>query len=418
MVDTGTNLAAASLAFSVLSFLVLTFGLIMWQFPDLANTIRGFTSIKGASQPGFLSNLSFLAVIGGALSPDISLLIGFVSDIMNGSFRYSVTSIVGIFAVILHWIIGRFLFRYQAPGQVAVESAITSVASAASAVTAAATPITPPAPVTAITSTAPVTETINIGLGKDQPTGPTGVGRGLGMSVRNRNGPPSVMSSLPGGLGQPGGNGALQRRPPGSVSPTERERRGGPSALLGLGPEIPGARPSREAGMAAKDKMSTMRGGASYIQEKFNPCTIRGLGMFELTNSPMGIAALSSVFMIYLLDMIAKRSAGQIGGYVGFSAVILGLNLYAYKEARCVADTSIPGILRGIALPSIVGLASGGIAYGVMKSKFPSFLPLDTEPFDDGTPGKPQARCGQPSENEFVCDAYKDGKKISSAIVS
>lgn len=410
MVDTGTTLATASLTFSVLSFLVLTFGLIMWQFPDLANTIRGFTSIRSVGQPGFLSNLSFLAVIGGALSPDISLLIGFVSDIINGSFRYSVTSIVGIFAVILHWIVGRFIFGYRAPEQVAVESAITSVASA---VTTAVTPTVPPAPVTAITSPAPVTETINIGVGKDA----TGQGKGLGMSVRRRTSPPSVISSID-GLGQPAGVAPLQSRPPGSVSYTERERTGGPSATFGLGPVIPGARPSRKAADAAKDKMSTMRGGASYIQEKFNPCTIRGLGMFELTNSPMGIAALSSIFIVYLLDMITKRSGAQIGGYVGFSVVVLGLNLYAYKEAHCVADTSITGILKGIALPSVIGLASGGIAYSVMKTTYPSFLPLDDEPFDDGTPGKPHPKCGQPSENEFVCDAYKDGKKISSAIVS
>jgi hypothetical protein len=400
MVEVSTNLAAASLAFSVLSFLVLTFGLIMWQFPDFANTIRGFSNIRTASQPGVLSNISFLATIGGALSPDISLLIGFVSDIMNGSFRYSVTSIVGIFAVILHWSIGRFIFGYKAPEQVAVESAITTLASS---VTSAVTPTAPPAP---------VTESINIGVAKDETPPSSGIGRGLGMSIRKTQGPPSVISSLPGGLGKPAGDSGLVPNPPGSVSYTARERRGE------LGPIIQGARPTRRAAMAARDKLSKLTGGASYIQEKFNPCTIRGLGMFELTNSPMGIAALSSIFMIYLLDMIAKRSAGQIGGYVGFSVAVLGLNLYAYKEARCVADTSIPGILRGIALPSIIGLASGGIAYGVMKTNYPSFLPLDAEPFDNGTPGKHHARCGKPSENEFVCDAYKNGKKISSAVVS
>ena len=386
MVDANTNLAAASLTFSVLSFLVLTFGLIMWQFPDIANTIRGVMNIQSANAgtPGVLSNLSILAVIGGALSPDISLLIGFISDIMNGRFRYSVTSIVGIFAVLLHWLIARFIVGYTSPESVAVESAVSSVASA----------------VTATVSPVPISETINIGVGTDK------------KAPTYRPGPPSVISSLPGGLGEPAT----------SISPTERERKSGPGSVIrsGLNPSniIPGARPSRKAAMRATDKMSGMSGGASYIQEKFNPCTIRGLGMFEVTNSPMGIAALSSIFMIYLLDMLTKRTGAQIGGYVGFSALVFALNLYAYKEAKCVSDTTIIGLLRGIALPTVIGLASGGIAYGVMKAEYPEFLPLDAQPFDDGTPGKPHAKCGQPSENEFVCDAYKDGKKISTAIVS
>jgi hypothetical protein len=155
-----------------------------------------------------------------------------------------------------------------------------------------------------------------------------------------------------------------------------------------------------------------MMGGS--IQQQLNPCTIRGLGMFEVKDSPMGIAALSAMFMIYLMDMINKRSMQHVGGYLGFSAAIFGLNLYAYTQAKCVPDG---GLLKSIALPLVVGFGVGSISYGVMKSKYPDFLPLDAAPFDDGTPSA-RAKCGQPSENEFVCDAYKNGKKISSAVVS
>jgi hypothetical protein len=283
MVEVSTNLAAASLAFSVLSFIVLTIGFVMWQFPNFANTMKGISSGQAQS-----SNISFLAVTAGALSPDIALLIGFISDIINTTFRYSVTSIVGILAIVLHWMIAKFMLGYG--------------------------------------GFTPAIETINVGVGKP-----------------------------------------------------------------------------------------VMLGGSQY---SLNPCTIRGLGMFELKNSPMGIAALAAIFMIYLLDMIAKRSIAQVGGYLGFSGGVFLLNTFAYKEARCIEDTTISGILRGISLPLIVGLASGGIAYLTMKTEYPSFLPLDSEPFDDGTPGKRHPTCGQPSENEFVCDAYKNGKKISTAVVS
>ena len=290
MADISTNLAAASLVFSVLSFIVLTITLVMWHFPVFGESIRSVFNLKSAGSEGFSSNFSLVAVLLGAFSPDISLLIGFVSDIVNGSFRYSVTSLVGVFAVIIHYAFGR-MFGFKP------------------------------------------TETIDyISAGK---------------------------------------------------------------------PSTP---------------VSTQTAG-SYIQDKFNPCTIRGLGMFEVTNSPMGMAALSSMFVVYLVDMINKRSTAQVGIYLGFSAAILMLNLYTYKEAACIKDTSIMGLIRGIALPTIVGLTSGGIAYGVMKTYYPDSLPLDAEPFD-GTPGKKHITCSKPSENEFVCDAYKDGKKISTSIVS
>jgi hypothetical protein len=284
MVDTSTNLAATSLIFSILSFILLTITLIMWQFPDVGNTIRSVFNI-GSPSTTYASNFSLLFVLLGALSPDIILLVGFVSDILNGSFRFSVTSLVGVLAVVLHWIIGKIFIGYK---------------------------------------TTSVTEVIDIAAGRDVMTG-------------------------------------------GAVS--------------------------------------------------FNPCTIRGLGMFEVAGSPMGMAAISSVFVIYLFDTIAKRTTTQIGLYIGFAAFVFALNLYTYKETKCVADVSITGLLKGIALPTVIGLASGGIAYGVMKANYPEFLPLDKEVYD-GTPGKIHAKCGMPSDNEFVCDAYKDGKKISTAVVA
>jgi len=285
MVDTSTSLAATSLVFSILSFILLTITLIMWQFPDIGNTIRSVFNL-GSPSTTYSSNFSLLLVLLGALSPDITLLIGFVSDILNGSFRFSVTSLVGVLAVVLHWMFGKYLLGYK--------------------------------------STSPVTEVIDIAAGRD-----------------------------------------------------------------------------------------VMAGGAV----SFNPCTIRGLGMFEVAESPMGMAAMSSVFVIYLLDTITKRTTTQIGLYLGFAALVFALNLYTYKEARCISDGSITGLFKGIALPAVIGLASGGIAYAVMKTNYPDFLPLDAEIYD-GTPGKVHPKCGNPSDNEFVCDAYKDGKRISTAIVA
>lgn len=359
MVEVSTSLAAASLTFSVLSFLILTLGLILWQFPDLANSIRSIMNLRTTSgQTGLVSNISTLVVILGALSPDISLLIGFVSDIMNGSFRYSVTSIVGVLAVVVHWLIGRFLLGYNV-----VTSVVSSMTSAVPT---------------------PIQRAVDIGVGVDN-------------SSSRRSSMSSLQESIRGSTEAPD---LVPRSPASSTTFTERERSGPSSAL--------------RRGIGSRNLL-----GGSYIQEKLNPCTIRGLGMFELSNSPMGMAALSAMFMIYMLDMTTKRTLSQMGGYIGFATAVLAVNLYAYKEAKCVADTSFLGLLKGILLPTAVGLAVGGISYGVLKSNYPEFLPLNAEPFDEpSSSGGSHARCGKPSENEFVCDAYKDGKKISTSVVA
>jgi hypothetical protein len=101
--------------------------------------------------------------------------------------------------------------------------------------------------------------------------------------------------------------------------------RGSRTAALNsrLGPASPGARPSRSI---------NLRGGGgeipSEIISKFNPCSIRGLGMFDIAQSPMGIAALSSVFAVYILDMTIdkKRDTKDIGVYLGFSCIVYLLN--------------------------------------------------------------------------------------------
>jgi len=140
----------------------------------------------------------------------------------------------------------------------------------------------------------------------------------------------------------------------------------------------------------------------------------------------MGMAALSAVFMIYLLDMTVgnKRSAAQAGGYVGISAAVFMLNVYAYRELKCIDSTSISATFKALALPLAVGLLSGTTGYYVMKNHYANFLPLDGTHFDDGTGGtgggggSKQAHCNAPDDDgQMVCDAYQNGKKITSVPV-
>lgn len=311
---TMADLAAISLTFSVLSFVLLALVLLGFHLPGFSKTISVGRSMSGGG-------LTLLAALLGSFSPDIALLSGFVSDILNGSFRFSLTSLVAIGSVVLNWLLAKLL-----PGAAPASSA----APAAPAAPAARPPVRP-------------------------------------LASR---------SPLP--------------RPPAASSP------------LGTG--------------------SPATGGAvlpDYFAANFNPCTIRGLGMFETDKSPMGIAALTTMFVIYMLDMTvgAKRSGAEAGLYAGFGAGVYLLNLFSYKEFQCYGKT-YGEIARATLLPIMIGLAVGGGTYNILSAYAPAYLPLDPRPIGSGggTAAK-YATCSPPNDqDQLVCDAYLDGKRITPAI--
>ncbi len=317
MTDTATSLAAASLTFSILSFLVLVVGIISWSFGDWTKLTQSLGGVGGTSS---LGSVKTVAVLMGALSPDIALLIGFLSDIMNFKFRFSVTSIVGIIAAVLSsgfTYVRRFFSKTDTSSAQAVAAAVAEAI-----------------PVPVAQAVAPAKGAFNIGVG------------------------------------------------------------------------VGGKR---------------MAGGAlpQYIQDNYNPCSIRGMGFMDVPGSHMGIAALAAIFAIYIMDMSigAKRTSPEIGGYIAFAMIIFGLNIYATSELKCVTDASGGWMAYAIALA--VGLGVGTSAYMVMKTHYADFLPLDPDHVDGPGPSN-KPRCNKPNDNDqFVCAAYKDGKPITnSAVVS
>jgi hypothetical protein len=321
MTDTATNLAAASLTFSVLSFIVLVIGVVSWSFGDWSKLTQklGVGSAGSSSFNGFKT----FAVMSGAVAPDVALLVGFLSDIMNFKFRYSVTSLVGIIAALLSSAL--MYIRRALSGKTPSPAAAAAAASATAAVASALTP--PPAP------------------------------------------PAAAAKAFDVGVGTVGG-----RRMKGGVLP-------------------------------------------QYVQDNYNPCTIRGMGFLEVPGANMGIAALAAIFAVYILDMTqgSKRTSPEIGGYLAFALVIFGLNLYASSELKCVSEANGGWMSYAIALA--LGLGVGGAAYMVLQTNYPDFLPLDPDNIEPTSPAN-MSRCGKPNDkDQFVCAAYKDGKPITSPSV-
>ena len=378
MADTTMNLAAASLTFSVLSFLLLAVVVIITMFPNFSETIRSGVNI--GSGGGMLGNLKMVGALLGAFSPDITLLSGFVSDIMNGSFRYSVTSFIGIFTVILHWIIAGLYYGFGK----------STTSGTASTVTAAVT-----APV------ATVINAVSDVLG-------TGAAPGSVFTATGERGLPAAAPTTAPAAG--------------TVRPQRQAAAAGQAATQILAATGAVGR-TRRGFMPRGQGSSVSQAGGALNLSQFNPCSIRGLGMFDISKSPMGMAALTSVFTVYLLDMYVgdKRSKLDTGVYLLFSSVVYGLNIFAYKEFECYG-TTYGEVAKATILPVIVGLVGGSVGYSVLQTTYPSFLPLDGHligsPASPGTIVPGGARCNAPNDqDQFVCDAYKDGKRISTSTV-
>lgn len=408
MADTTTNLAAASLTFSVLSFIMLAITLVFFLFPDFSSTIRaGLARTSGA--PGVGSSFTTFAAFLGALSPDITLLSGFVSDFINGSFRYSVTSIIGICAVILHWIVAGLMYGFgksEGPSAIATAAATLTTAASSSAV------------VEQLLGTGAETTTGGIPALPSSSSGPS---RTMRRTVRRVRAPGSIstMSSLPTVADLATGNTA--RTATLNSRPAEGSITGPTGSRMSRSTQ---GRTTRFADYVTGGGEEGQTGGGweipDNVRASFNPCSIRGLGMFDISNSPMGIAALSSVFAVYLLDMTvnSKRSSNDVLVYLGFSGAVFGLNLFSYSTFKCYGD-SFGAIAKATILPLLLGFLAGGVGFATLKSTFPAYLPLDAHHMADPALPSKHSTCAPPNDqDQFVCDAYKDGKRITSTVVS
>lgn len=391
------SLAAASLTFSVLSFITIVVGLLFLVFPGWLETIKSATSsISGSSSSGgILDGVKVFAVLGGALAPDIVLLIGFISDLMNMKFRYSITSLIGILAVVVHWGLGSLLF-----GSGSGSSTPTIIQQVTQAAASAAAAIAPGPSAPAESPGNPTSQFL--GVGTPATTGP----------ILDALGKKAARAKTNAEFAQARSD-ALEKQAASSV--------GSPSTIDLNDTETEAqARKSRVSKKSAANKKVGGTQLPGMIADKFNPCAIRGLGMFDVKGSPMGLAALSAVFAVYFLDMTAgkKRTSTQVGGYLGFSTLALLFNIYAYREFGCFQDPSVMGILKSAAFPLATGFAIGGIGYSVLNSRYVDFLPLDGQVLESGGSSglaEHKPSCSAPnSDDQMVCEAYQDGKRITS----
>jgi hypothetical protein len=198
------------------------------------------------------------------------------------------------------------------------------------------------------------------------------------------------------------------------------------------------ATPAEAAQGVAAAAKGSQKGGAA---PSFAGCFIPGFEFMESNYLPQGIVLPSAVFMYILSDFVAsKRPASlNIGVSILPVAIVIsqamvmltqGCLKYYYFSKRW---GGVGGALATVIFAWALGMLAGYISYTIVNAVDPSRLPSRApERFENKKttliPGvKPQAekdaekskqKSFPPSdEDQFVCDAYRNGELVTSTLV-
>jgi hypothetical protein len=177
--------------------------------------------------------------------------------------------------------------------------------------------------------------------------------------------------------------------------------------------------------------------GGSKMRGGFVGCTVPGFESIESQFSPQGIVLPTAIFMYLIMDFAMKRSASaNIGIGVIFPAFLL-IQYSVMRSSGCFDKYYWSDSFLTVLSAFIVGSVFGVSAWGIVKTFFPSSLPSSagapppappppTTPSGTLGPILPPSGSSNPNvgtcsapndQDQFVCDAYKNGQKITSTLV-
>jgi hypothetical protein len=311
--------------------------------------------------------------------PNSIILFGFIVDTINQDFRYSVASLVGIASILVNYAVG--------------------------------------ASIDLVSGKEPVAEEIGEIPGATSTLSP---GEQL----------PSWIPQLP-TLGTP------RDAPRGNRGPYAPDVPLGPNGR----PTI--HRPGQHHGNRDhrnRDRDRGQRGGAD-----FKGCFVPGFEFLESRYLPQGIVLPSAVFMYILSDFVAaKRPADRNIGLSVLPVVIVLFQAFVLWGQGCLKEYYFSkrfpgggGAILTVALAWALGMLAGYVSYTIVNATAPQTLPSRApEHFETGkttiTPGVSSTaakkdRAGGKDvveksfppndEDQFVCDAYRNGELVTSTIV-
>ena len=350
----------------------------------------------------------------GVFLPEIAILAGFLSDLMNVRVRHMPTSAFGVLAAVLNWAVALLIGPkpenasfFSLPQRNAVSASASPEAAAISKLGKLFPPtllgVASPLPM-GNTATAPTpTNTVQVAKQVVAAANPVAT-----PSMPSADGPTPVV------IENDDDNMTVAE----VLAQRTKIRR--PHSVAGPGQtawEKGSAFPPNPSVLNGRGRGSSQKGGArlaDMVNDHFNPCAVRGLGTFDVAKRPMGIAVLTTIFFVYLLDMSVnnKRNTNEQIAYWGVAIAVLGVNIYAHMKLNCV-----DGLFSlSVFVPLIIGLVVGGSAFAIYQKLGPSYLPMDAEtPEESGeNPTGQYSACASGNGGDFVCDAYLNGRRIGT----
>lgn len=474
MGDGTYQLLQGAIAMGTIATILLVVLLVAIVNPQLVDQIRSAIARRGSgagvaavNSPG----MNVLVGVIGAIAPDIGLISGYLGDIVAGEFRYSMTSIVAIIATLINLLVwggladisdkfknvsgavrnvttGASSGRPRDPtqdivGPDGVGHTIASgpatalgfmqqTAQAASVPEPVALPSATTAVVDAVSNVQQVVAPVQAQVGRSQAQ----VRRSQAQvkPVKRRG---SFPTTIPGsGINEPAGNPTI------NITYGSANDRAIPESTDPLRKSSRFSKPSLAAREAWTGRGREQEGGFRVPQEfaNTNPTVVRGLGFLDTQKSPMGIVILTCIFMVYVWDMgwNQKRSRPELVGNIIFGAFVLAMNFASYNIFESYGDNVKTRILNsGKAV--IVGGLVGTIAFWIFHNLAPEYLPVDPSPasinggFTPSSGSCPSGqqlvngrcqtivgtpKCGGPNgSDQFQCDLYQNGKKITTSLV-
>jgi len=188
------------------------------------------------------------------------------------------------------------------------------------------------------------------------------------------------------------------------------------------------------------DRGRRQRGGAD-----FKGCFVPGFEFLESRYLPQGIVLPSAVFMYILADFVdAKRPADKNIGLALLPIVVVMFQAFILWSQGCLKDYYFTkrfpggwGAVLTVLLAWALGMLAGYISFTIVNAAAPQNLPSRApERFEnvkttitpgvkssaaekDRSGGKEKVEKSFPpsDEDQFVCDAYRNGELITSTIV-
>lgn len=478
----------AALSVGIIS-LVLVLFLIANQFGGgLIARIRGVNLSASTPGTGFFNWAAFIGIIG-AVAPDVVMLSGYVSDVLAGEFRYSLLSIMSIIVAMINWLL---FSGFARGGAIATAAAIVSSPEEgpSSAAPEAGGPFSSLFGKKSETGAAPSAGKGSMfsgmfGKKKEGPSTPLVAQKKSTMAGLFGKKPEAAASAV--SEGATAAAGAVNQigiaAPPKGILKTsagtgrrasinEGANRQASINAAGTGiTPLPSLDLGDRAGPGFSIPKTSMNGkgrnqagGAVYPASVISkdPTVVRGLGFLDTQKSPMGLAILMFIFMIYLMDMSFNKKRGVPDILTSFftGLIILILNIASYGIFNSYGNNWVE---RGWAILKATGLGGvlGIFIFFILNNFGKQFLPLDKKEgfnnkcespmvFDQASgdckcpPGYTQtgsscvsssdnehfsllnrtehftekadekASALNPNSDEFVCDLYQGGKKITT----